>query len=180
MHMGMRPYDPQSGRFMALDPLWLAGGAANMFAYAAGDPIQRSDPVGLVSGSFGVCEGVCIGVKPAITSKGISFCVEFGFGSGGGVEVTPGGDLDDNKAYVKAEGSLNAGPVGLDVTTEASSDGNCKSTKTSAKFCLMGVCVDSEDGLTGDPKGPIDALGKMLHLGAEGKIAAGVCQQAKW
>ena len=41
-----RSYDPQSGRFTQEDPLGLAGGI-NLYGYAAGDPVNFSDPFGL-------------------------------------------------------------------------------------------------------------------------------------
>jgi RHS repeat-associated protein len=41
-----RYYDPQSGRFTQEDPIGLAGGV-NVYGFAAGDPVNYSDPYGL-------------------------------------------------------------------------------------------------------------------------------------
>jgi RHS repeat-associated protein len=41
-----RYYDPQTGRFTQEDPIGLAGGI-NLYGFAAGDPINFSDPYGL-------------------------------------------------------------------------------------------------------------------------------------
>ncbi|MFF7542234.1 RHS repeat-associated core domain-containing protein [Streptomyces canus] len=41
--MGARYYDPQLGRFTQPDP---SGKESNPYAYAAGDPINRTDPSG--------------------------------------------------------------------------------------------------------------------------------------
>jgi RHS repeat-associated protein len=41
-----RQYDPQAGRFTQEDPIGLAGGI-NLYGYAAGDPVNFSDPFGL-------------------------------------------------------------------------------------------------------------------------------------
>jgi RHS repeat-associated protein len=41
-----RSYDPQSGRFTQEDPIGLAGGI-NLYGFAAGDPVNFSDPFGL-------------------------------------------------------------------------------------------------------------------------------------
>jgi RHS repeat-associated protein len=41
-----RYYDPQLGRFLSEDPIGIAGGL-NLYAYAAGDPINLRDPLGL-------------------------------------------------------------------------------------------------------------------------------------
>lgn len=45
-YMRNRYYDPASGRFTQRDPIGLAGGI-NLYGYAAGDPINNSDPLGL-------------------------------------------------------------------------------------------------------------------------------------
>ncbi|MGI8821090.1 MAG: RHS repeat-associated core domain-containing protein [Chthoniobacterales bacterium] len=44
-----RMYQPQLGRFLQPDPLGFGGGDPNLFRYCAGDPVNRSDPSGLVS-----------------------------------------------------------------------------------------------------------------------------------
>ena len=40
-----RYYDPMSGRFTQEDPIGLAGGL-NTYGFAAGDPVNYSDPFG--------------------------------------------------------------------------------------------------------------------------------------
>lgn len=47
----MREYDPQSGRYTTSDPIGLQGGA-NSFVYAAQDPINAIDPLGLYLFAF--------------------------------------------------------------------------------------------------------------------------------
>lgn len=46
MYRRNRYYDSKSGRFTQEDPLGLAGGL-NVYGYAAGDPVNYSDPFGL-------------------------------------------------------------------------------------------------------------------------------------
>lgn len=46
-----RTYDPVRGRYLEPDPLGLAGGW-NLYAYAAGNPVQASDPLGLILFAF--------------------------------------------------------------------------------------------------------------------------------
>ena len=45
-YMRNRYYDPQTGKFTQEDPLGLAGGL-NLYGFAAGDPVNYSDPFGL-------------------------------------------------------------------------------------------------------------------------------------
>ena len=46
-----RTYDPVRGRYLEPDPLGLAGGW-NLYAYAEGNPVQASDPLGLILFAF--------------------------------------------------------------------------------------------------------------------------------
>jgi len=50
VRLGARDYDPATGRFLARDPLGFQGGQLNLYQYAFGDPVNRIDPTGLVSG----------------------------------------------------------------------------------------------------------------------------------
>lgn len=45
-HYKARVYDPELGRFLQTDPIGTAGGM-NVYAYAAGDPVNATDPSGL-------------------------------------------------------------------------------------------------------------------------------------
>ncbi len=47
LRMGARDYEPATGRWTAADPLRFAGGDANLYRYAAGDPVNRVDPRGM-------------------------------------------------------------------------------------------------------------------------------------
>jgi len=46
-YMRARWYEPKSGRFLSEDPLGVAGGS-NIYGYAGSDPINNTDPTGLV------------------------------------------------------------------------------------------------------------------------------------
>ena len=47
VRFGLRDYDPEIGRWITQDPIGLAGGDTNLYAYVAGDPINATDPTGL-------------------------------------------------------------------------------------------------------------------------------------
>jgi RHS repeat-associated protein len=47
VRFGMRDYDPQTGRFMTLDPLSLGGGSPNLYLYVNNDPVNQFDRLGL-------------------------------------------------------------------------------------------------------------------------------------
>jgi RHS repeat-associated protein len=43
-----RAYHPKLGRFMSEDPIGFSAGDSNLFRYCAGDPVNKTDPTGLV------------------------------------------------------------------------------------------------------------------------------------
>lgn len=49
IRLGARDYDPTTGRWTAADPIRFAGGDANLYRYAASDPVNRVDRSGLDS-----------------------------------------------------------------------------------------------------------------------------------
>jgi RHS repeat-associated protein len=183
VHMGVRDYDPKSGRFTTRDPLLLGGGDANVYSYAAGDPIQNSDPLGVSSAAATLCEGICVGMKWSVTSDGLSACVETGVGVGNSIEIAPGGGLDVNKAYLKASAKLGFGPLAnVELSDELSSDGHCRKNEVTGKACAAGfVCGNSKLGFSGkvDPTNLADTF-KPRDFGVRGKAVSGVCQQFTW
>ena len=56
-----RFYNPATGRFLNEDPLGFAGSGTNLYAYAAGNPINFNDPFGLKCG----CKGPPLADNPA-------------------------------------------------------------------------------------------------------------------
>ncbi|MGQ4469546.1 RHS repeat-associated core domain-containing protein [Streptomyces violaceoruber] len=89
--VGHRYYDPTLGRFTQPDP---SGQETNPYLYAAGDPVNRTDPTGLFSFSdildtgskiFGVVSGCVSGIGAAASTGTIQYAAAVGGVVGAGV-----------------------------------------------------------------------------------------------
>jgi RHS repeat-associated protein len=88
VQFGARDYDPSTGRWTAPDPLAISGGSANLYLYASGDPVNRTDPQGTCDyNSVGVSESVGIGP----VTVGVSGGVAWGGGQFGTYSTASGG-----------------------------------------------------------------------------------------
>ena len=80
-----RYYDPRVGRFIGEDPIGLAGGDVNLYAYVRGNPTRFIDPFGLSPKNFppartrpcgaeemSACEAVCASQGKAVESCRVS------------------------------------------------------------------------------------------------------------
>jgi RHS repeat-associated protein len=47
LYMRARYYAARAGRFLTKDPIYLAGGSWNLYAYVGNNPVKRADPLGL-------------------------------------------------------------------------------------------------------------------------------------
>jgi RHS repeat-associated protein len=47
VRFGWRDYDPETGRFTALDPMGYSGGDSDLYGYCLDDPVNLVDPMGL-------------------------------------------------------------------------------------------------------------------------------------
>jgi RHS repeat-associated protein len=180
VHLGLRDYDPATGRFTARDPILFGGRQANLYVYAANDPVNQVDPLGLVAGGVTVCEGVCVGGKVAITKDGISICAEIGFGVGEDIEINPTGGLEDSRVYVKGavEGNL-FGLLGAELSTEVSTDGSpCRKVTPKIKGCVFFVCSDQKGdwGLEPDKLVDLNNAAKGVKASLEAKVVSGFCK----
>lgn len=94
VRLGVRDYDPGTGRWTALDPGLFDADPLNLYAYVSSDPVSQRDPTGLFSVSANGYIGIGAGFKLGIDGKGISFCAEAGFGIGADLDLSPIGGID--------------------------------------------------------------------------------------
>ncbi|GAA5001280.1 polymorphic toxin-type HINT domain-containing protein [Kitasatospora paranensis] len=94
-NLGARQYDPKTGRFLSVDPLFNAADPQswNGYAYAGNDPVGNADPSGLMidrDPTPGVCNGPCVGGTTGTHGDGS------GSGSGGGNPSGKGSGANDD------------------------------------------------------------------------------------
>jgi RHS repeat-associated protein len=65
VRFGARDYDAASGRWTAKDPIGFAGGDLQLYGYVGSDPVNNSDPSGLLFGGF-IDAGECYGQSAAM------------------------------------------------------------------------------------------------------------------
>jgi len=55
-----RYYNPEFGRYLSMDPLFVEGGSFNFYVYCGGDPLNRLDPTGefVFTAALGIAVGV--------------------------------------------------------------------------------------------------------------------------
>ncbi|HEX6807355.1 MAG TPA: RHS repeat-associated core domain-containing protein [Gemmatimonadaceae bacterium] len=98
MYRRNRYLDPASGRFTQEDPIGLAGGL-NAYGYANGDPVDFSDPFGLIPDgcdppgscqSMGLVIGTTVGAATGVALTTVCASVTFGLCALAGPELTTG------------------------------------------------------------------------------------------
>nr|WP_232627224.1 RHS repeat-associated core domain-containing protein [Streptomyces alfalfae] len=118
-HYAARYYDPNIGRFNSTDP---SGQEQNPYLYAEGDPVNRIDPSGLITGSISgeVCFGVCIGVGGKTDGKEAKPTLSLGFGTPG-VSGGLSADTGDMESGGSVGVSCGVGPGSVTASTDGKS-----------------------------------------------------------
>jgi type VI secretion system secreted protein VgrG len=106
VRLGVRDYDPQTGRWTAKDPILFVGGDTNLYGYVQNDPVNGIDPWGLfnpVKGAVSLANSVNAGrlynngMMRLATSAGL---VETGIGTPGSMVTAAIGTWNLKSAMV--------------------------------------------------------------------------------
>lgn len=111
VHLGARDYDSGLGRFLSADPVLDPSDSqqVNGYSYAGNDPVNSSDPSGLLAGCADVCtatpisaQGNTVGPAPGVTTStsnpGVTVSPIGGGGGGGGSYIRYDNGVDGSDA----------------------------------------------------------------------------------
>ena len=128
-----RWYDPQLGRFISEDPIGFAGGDVNLFGYVKNNPLNRRDPLGLMTRGQCFLRGAVIG--------GVGFGILGGFIGGGigavGFVAGPLGAITlplfslAGASYGAGAGILLGGAIGM-LTCDADDAPSCDTPRATS------------------------------------------------
>ncbi len=105
LRFGARDYDPETGRWTAPDPIGFAGGTANLYAYAGNDPVNHTDPSGLLTPAQ--CEKIQEILDFEKKHGTWETARKFSNTPGSYAGQTPMGDAFDNQPVETAEGTMD-------------------------------------------------------------------------
>jgi RHS repeat-associated protein len=182
VRIGLRDYEPLSGRWTARDAALFQANQANLYVYAGNDPVNRRDVGGLFSVGASAYAAVGLGVKFSVTGQGFSFCWEGGVGVGADVELDPFGGLDSDgwKAGAEIEGAL--GPLSAKAAVNYDDCGR----SGEGQACVGPFCTDFSGASV---KGGPDDLDKPVkdmfskpwsEVGLQAKATFGYCMGSQW
>lgn len=180
VRIGLRDYEPISGRWTARDAALFQGNQANLYVYAGSDPINQRDVGRLFSVSASAYALVGLGVKLNITGSGLSFSWDGGIGADADVEMDPWGSLDSDGWKAGAEIEANLGPL---LAKKAVKYDDCGRSGES-QICIGPFCSNG-DGLsvTGGPDDlfePVKDMFKWGWAGLQAKATFGYCMGTRW
>ena len=92
VRFGFRDYDPDTSRWTAKDPILLGGGNTDLYGYCLNDPINLTDPTGLVNWSA-VGKGAVAVVAGGLSVYGGALLSITGVGAVVGVPAVVGGSV---------------------------------------------------------------------------------------
>jgi RHS repeat-associated protein len=172
VRFGYRDYDPASGRWTARDPVFYAGGQANLYVYVSNNPLTFRDPTGLWCIEAVGYSGVGGGAKLCHSEEGTSLCLEVGFGLGGSVGLDSGG-MELPGSEIEAEVKAKCGPIGAGAKCKFDECGlNCKPRGEAGPFKIEPDKGGVKLATTSGAKAVLEGTKCSL----QGKLAGRVCR----
>ena len=164
VRLGVRDYDPRSGRFTTPDPALFDAGDPNLYRYVSDDPVSFRDPFGLDSISASFYEGIGLGGSVSWDRDGVSVCVETGVGVGASVDISPTKGIDREGFSARAEAEAGVGWFSVTASIASDVGEGCHPLELNARARLLGAAFDLSDGLVS----PVQSAWENLQQAAEG------------
>jgi RHS repeat-associated protein len=161
VRFGARDYDPSLGRWTTKDPLLLGGGSTNVYLYASGDPINRTDPSGLIDHEFWA--NLAAGAGDVILPFGIGQWLREKLGVDDFVDTC-------SNAYGTAHLATSIGMIVLPLAGPPIARLLGKVVGAAADGAVVAEGAAAAGGTPG----------VILNLGGEGEVAGAINFQGKW
>ncbi len=124
VRFGFRDYDPEAGRWTAMDPILFNGDQMNLYVYTANNPVSSRDSSGLFTFGASAYLGLGGGFEVSYKDGGFAMCGEAGAGMGSGVGIS-NGDLPKGGTTAVNQVSYGCGPIGASLTVETDFSTDC-------------------------------------------------------
>jgi RHS repeat-associated protein len=76
VRFGARDYDPETGRWTAMDPIRFKGGDTSLYVYSLNDPINWNDPSGTIIPLIAYAGAAAVGIAVGVAMAALAFMAE--------------------------------------------------------------------------------------------------------
>jgi len=112
LRLGVRDYDPSTGRWTSPDPSLFDSKDLNRYVYVGNSPLTQRDLTGLEGFEFGFFAGLGGKIRANWDDGGFSLCAGVGVGYGATASYSPNSGLDRTGGSFEAEMSAGIGGIG--------------------------------------------------------------------